>query len=355
MPTLKHTFIETRGFTTHVAQCGNGPPLILLHGWPEFWAVWEPMFERLADRYRLIAPDFRGFGESGNPDAGPSDQAGPDVLADDIAALMDGARHRAGGLRRPRCRRLRHAAAGAQPSRQGRRTVLLQLRHARRRRALARAQADQRDLVPDLPPDAVRAGPGRRQPRTLPRLFRLSPDALVVSQGCLRRRAGALGRQLHAARQSAGRLQLVHLAECRPAGRDGRHRAQAAQDHAARARAVGPARSGAAERLDRRGAASTSKTSRPASRRMPATSFTTRRPIRRPVEIDRFFKRIGYKRPSLAHSRAPRESLASSLASDASLDLLGDDSVAAARPPCSSSPSAACRRRAPRSGARARG
>ena len=69
MPTLKHTFIDTRGFTTHVARCGDGPPLILLHGWPEFWAVWEPMFERLADRYRLIAPDFRGFGESGNPDA----------------------------------------------------------------------------------------------------------------------------------------------------------------------------------------------------------------------------------------------------------------------------------------------
>ena len=89
MPTLKHTFIDTRGFTTHVAQCGDGPPLILLHGWPEFWAVWEPMFERLADRYRLIAPDFRGFGESGNPTPGPSDQAGPDILADDIAALMD--------------------------------------------------------------------------------------------------------------------------------------------------------------------------------------------------------------------------------------------------------------------------
>ena len=47
------------------------------------------MFERLADRWRLIAPDFRGFGDSENPASGPSDQAGPDVLADDIAALMD--------------------------------------------------------------------------------------------------------------------------------------------------------------------------------------------------------------------------------------------------------------------------
>jgi len=86
MADTTHTFVETRGFTTHVAQ---GPPLLLLHGWPEFWATWEPMFDRLGDRYRLIAPDFRGFGESGNPSLGCTDQAGADVLADDIAALMD--------------------------------------------------------------------------------------------------------------------------------------------------------------------------------------------------------------------------------------------------------------------------
>jgi pimeloyl-ACP methyl ester carboxylesterase len=88
MPEIKHSFIDIRGFRTHVAEAGNGPPLLLLHGWPEFWATWEPMFERLAGRYRLIAPDFRGFGESGNPDAGRTDQAGPGVLADDVAALM---------------------------------------------------------------------------------------------------------------------------------------------------------------------------------------------------------------------------------------------------------------------------
>ena len=89
MPAIQHSFIETRGFATHVAQCGSGPPLVLLHGWPEIWATWEPMFERLADRYRLIAPDFRGFGESSNPTPERSDQAGPDVLAGDIADVMD--------------------------------------------------------------------------------------------------------------------------------------------------------------------------------------------------------------------------------------------------------------------------
>jgi len=89
MASVKHSAVETRGFRTHVAEAGQGPVLLLLHGWPEFWATWEPMFDRLADRYRLIAPDFRGFGESGNPDTGRTDRAGPDVLAADIAALMD--------------------------------------------------------------------------------------------------------------------------------------------------------------------------------------------------------------------------------------------------------------------------
>ena len=88
MVEIKHYAVEARGFSTHIAEAGKGPPLLLLHGWPEFWATWEPMFERLADRYRLIAPDFRGFGESGNPTQGRSDQAGPDVLADDLAAVM---------------------------------------------------------------------------------------------------------------------------------------------------------------------------------------------------------------------------------------------------------------------------
>ena len=47
MADTTHTFIETRGFTAHVAQRGDGPPLLLLHGWPEFWATWEPMFENV--------------------------------------------------------------------------------------------------------------------------------------------------------------------------------------------------------------------------------------------------------------------------------------------------------------------
>jgi pimeloyl-ACP methyl ester carboxylesterase len=68
-----------------VARTGQGPPLLLLHGWPEFWLTWEPVMTRLASRFTLIAPDLRGFGDSSKPD-GPY---GPDQHAADMLALMD--------------------------------------------------------------------------------------------------------------------------------------------------------------------------------------------------------------------------------------------------------------------------
>jgi len=64
---------------------GHGAPLLLLHGWPELWLTWEPVMARLADRYRLIAPDLRGFGESDKPD-GPF---GAQDHAADVLALLD--------------------------------------------------------------------------------------------------------------------------------------------------------------------------------------------------------------------------------------------------------------------------
>jgi epoxide hydrolase 4 len=88
MADIRHSIVTARGVRHHVAECGDGPPLILLHGWPEFWASWEPMFERLSSRYRLIAPDFRGFGESENPHPEPTDTVHAASLADDLAALM---------------------------------------------------------------------------------------------------------------------------------------------------------------------------------------------------------------------------------------------------------------------------
>jgi len=82
---IEHSFQKVNGATLHVAEVGAGRPLLLLHGWPEFWLTWEPVMSRLADRYRLIAPDLRGFGDSDKP----TGAFGADDQARDILALLD--------------------------------------------------------------------------------------------------------------------------------------------------------------------------------------------------------------------------------------------------------------------------
>ena len=82
---MDHATIRANGAAFHVVRTGRGKPLLLLHGWPEFWLTWKPVMARLADRYTLIAPDLRGFGDSDKP-TGPY---GPDQHTDDMLALLD--------------------------------------------------------------------------------------------------------------------------------------------------------------------------------------------------------------------------------------------------------------------------
>ena len=65
---IEHLRLKANGAAFHVARTGAGKPLLLLHGWPEFWLTWEPVMHRLAGRFELIAPDLRGFGESEKPE-----------------------------------------------------------------------------------------------------------------------------------------------------------------------------------------------------------------------------------------------------------------------------------------------
>ena len=78
------------GLEMHCARLGSGRPLLLLHGWPEFWLTWEPVMRRLAGQdFATFALDLRGFGETGKPDREPSDRAGAEAHAGDVLALMD--------------------------------------------------------------------------------------------------------------------------------------------------------------------------------------------------------------------------------------------------------------------------
>ena len=82
---FQHSMVDVNAGRLHVVHGGHGKPLFLLHGWPEFWLTWEPLMRRLADRYWVIAPDLRGFGESDKP-LGPF---GAKDHADDLIVLLE--------------------------------------------------------------------------------------------------------------------------------------------------------------------------------------------------------------------------------------------------------------------------
>lgn len=66
-------------------DAGDGPPLVCIHGWPQHSWCWRRLAARLVERYRVIAPDLRGFGDS------PIAASGFDkkTLAGDVAALIE--------------------------------------------------------------------------------------------------------------------------------------------------------------------------------------------------------------------------------------------------------------------------
>ncbi|KDN78060.1 hydrolase [Streptomyces olindensis] len=78
-----HT-VRTGDLTLHTVVGGDGPPLLLLPGWPQFWYCWRLVMPALAEHFTVIAPDLRGMGASDKPATGYDATA----LADDIAELM---------------------------------------------------------------------------------------------------------------------------------------------------------------------------------------------------------------------------------------------------------------------------
>jgi len=62
--------VETNGIKLRVAEAGQGPLVVLVHGWPESWYSWRHQIPALvAAGYHVVAPDMRGFGKSDKPPA----------------------------------------------------------------------------------------------------------------------------------------------------------------------------------------------------------------------------------------------------------------------------------------------
>ncbi|WP_379971272.1 alpha/beta fold hydrolase [Ectobacillus sp. sgz5001026] len=88
-PVWQHHYFKSDDVTIHYVRQGTGKPVLLLHGWPGFWYDWRYVIEPLSKDADVIAPDFRGFGESDKPDVNPIDGYTPDHFAKDIISLLD--------------------------------------------------------------------------------------------------------------------------------------------------------------------------------------------------------------------------------------------------------------------------
>lgn len=77
--------VTVNGIRMHYLRAGDGPPLFLLHGWPQTSHCWHKVFEPLAETHTVIAPDLRGYGRTDKPRGGYDKR----TMAADVAALAE--------------------------------------------------------------------------------------------------------------------------------------------------------------------------------------------------------------------------------------------------------------------------
>ena len=84
----QHRMVDANGIRLHVADMGEGPAVVLCHGWPETWYSWRHQLPALAEAgFRVIAPDMRGYGQSDRPD--PIEAYTQLHIVGDIVGLLD--------------------------------------------------------------------------------------------------------------------------------------------------------------------------------------------------------------------------------------------------------------------------
>src|SRR5262249_55893760 len=89
-PGFKHVDMRTKGAIIRVRHGGSGPPLLMLHGYPNNHVLWHAVAARLAQRYHVVCPDLRGYGDSSLPDPGARlINYSHRVMAEDMIEVME--------------------------------------------------------------------------------------------------------------------------------------------------------------------------------------------------------------------------------------------------------------------------
>src|SRR5690242_4192562 len=87
--TFTSRFVDTGDVRLHAVTGGDGPPLLLVHGWPQLWYAWRMLMPALARDFSVVAVDQRGIGLSDKPQDGYD----TGTLASDLVKLMDALGH----------------------------------------------------------------------------------------------------------------------------------------------------------------------------------------------------------------------------------------------------------------------
>jgi len=90
MTGMEQRTVRANGIRINAWMGGNGPPVVLLHGYPQTGQMWRKIAPELLDQFSVVCPDLRGYGDSDKPAAGYDKR----TMARDIHLVMEGLGHK---------------------------------------------------------------------------------------------------------------------------------------------------------------------------------------------------------------------------------------------------------------------
>ena len=83
---VTHAYANNDGVKIHYVTLGNGNPIIMIHGFPDFWYTWRDQMAALSEGYQVVAIDQRGYNKSDKPQG--VDHYALSLLVADVAAVI---------------------------------------------------------------------------------------------------------------------------------------------------------------------------------------------------------------------------------------------------------------------------
>lgn len=83
---VEHGYADNQGVKIHYATVGEGPLVVMIHGFPDFWYSWRHQMQGLKDDFKVVAIDQRGYNKSSQPKG--DDNYAMGLLVSDVAAVI---------------------------------------------------------------------------------------------------------------------------------------------------------------------------------------------------------------------------------------------------------------------------